>query len=287
MTTETKKRLERLRDDLIELRDADLPPCGFGLITLKGEPGIRLLHHSAWQFLERWVECSRESDDCIRFELNPYHDPDSVGQSCLRWWGNRDRIAKFQQWAASASVVLRKAPDVDPNIEVGPGYHGVMPALVTLAKSMSSPFVRHSLLLSTSTISPTSRKSLPLLLRSLESPLEFAFDDVSTWAERFALEIFEKVFQEPSTQPRLVVDLNDKSITLNGQTRWPGDVFVHILHELLRAQGRSVSRSEMRKNPVLAPEERLDRVIDSLRKKMNIDIVSSRKGYALPTKYLA
>lgn len=288
MSTVAWKRLERLKEDLIELRDADLHPCGFGLVTILGDSGVRLPHPASWKFLERWADFD-EHDGNIRLRPDPWFDPAPGGGSCVRWWGDGDRIARFRDWADRVSVVLRKDPDVDVDAEVGPGYHGLLPALVRLAKGDPglSSRVRTETVLDTATVPKSRQALLPPSLRFLDPPAVFSFEDVHGRAEWFAERVIEWLLRGPFRGPRLVVDVQTGAVTLDGKTCWPGDVFVHILHELIEARGRTINRREMRKNPMLADQERLDRDIDEVRKKLKIQIVSvPRKGYYLPREYL-
>ena len=286
MSTGTRWRLERLRADLIELGDADGKPCGFGLITILGQSEVRLPNGTAWKFLERLANFDHP-DGNIRLRPNPWFDPAPGGGSCVRWWGDHERIARFQEWAVRASVVLRKEPDFDVGTNVGPGYHGVLLAFVRLAKGNSelSVSIRTTKLCDTSALSAESRRALPLSLRSLATPATFSFDVVDCRAEDFVLSILDRLLAGSGRGPRLVVDVEQGSVTLDRQTTWPGDVFVNILHELLDARGRPVSRKEMRKNKALEFNERLERDIKKLKTNLKIDIKSSNRGYWLPAEY--
>jgi DNA-binding response OmpR family regulator len=84
---------------------------------------------------------------------------------------------------------------------------------------------------------------------------------------------------------RLVVDLDAKSVTLDGKTIWPSDVWLQVLHELVKARGIPISRSHMRKNSDLELEDRIDRQIKEIRAKLKIDIQSSKRGFYLPEEY--
>jgi hypothetical protein len=151
-----------------------------------------------------------------------------------------------------------------------------------------SSFIRTTTLLDTASESARGLSMLPASLRSLDTPAVFIFDDIHNWAERFGLRVLDWLLQGPARGPRLVVDVASESVTFDGKTFFPGPVVVHILHELAEARGRTVSRAEMRKNRVLAEQERLDRDIKKLKRDLKIDIVTvPKKGFRLPEEYLA
>jgi hypothetical protein len=289
MNAASGQRLERLKEDLIELRDADLGPCGFGLVTILGDSGVSLLHHTSWEFLERRVKFN-ERDHIISIQPDPWFDPAPGGGSCVRWWGDRDRIKRFMDWSVRASVVFRKAPGAALVSPDGPGHHGLLPALVRFAKATPdlAASVQTKVVFDTGAV-PVARQSLlPFGLRSLDTPAIFSFDDVAHRTELFALRVMDRLLGAPRRGPRLVVDIDTPSVTLDGKTHYPGEVVVHILYELVKAGGLTISSGDMRKNRFLKEQQRLDRDIEGIRRKLKIDIRSvPKKGYLIPEEYLA
>ncbi|MBN9519340.1 hypothetical protein J0H58_12595 [bacterium] len=281
--------MERLKEELIELRDADLGPCGFGLLTILGDSGVRLPHPAGWQFLEQRVDFDTQ-DGIIRLRPDPWFDPAPGGGSCVRWWGNVERVRRFRDWSDRASVVCRKDRTVGIGSDVGPGYHGLLPSLVRFAKATPdlSKSVQTKVVFDTGTVPAARQARLPSGLRSLETAAVFSFDAVQSWAERFAERVIDRLLRGPRRGPRLVVDIDAPSVTLDGKTQYPGEVVVNILHELVEAGGRTISSGDMRKNRFLKEQQRLDRDIAGIRRKLKIDIISvPKKGYFLPDEYLA
>jgi hypothetical protein len=142
------------------------------------------------------------------------------------------------------------------------------------------------MILDVGTVPASGRRSLPQSVQRLDLPPVFTFDDVRGSVDRFAQRVLGTLVGESLRKPRLVVNVEDKSVTLDGETCYPGDVFVRILNELVKAGGRWVSRREMQSDPILKLQSRLDRDIKSLKSKLRIGIRSSRKGFSLPTEYL-
>lgn len=91
--------------------------------------------------------------------------------------------------------------------------------------------------------------------------------------------------------PRLKANLKNSTVTLDSQV-YPLDPFyVAIVDQLIRAGGNLITRSAMRENSkVLAPEDRLDRIIGKLQEDYKeigrlIQRVPKR-GYLIPREYL-
>ncbi len=299
MGADLSKRLGRLRDNLRELKDARQGPCGFGVVSIDGASGVRLPHQTAWQFLDlQELRLSVPTpynldryEDQIRLRPDPWYDPAPGGTSALRWWGDRERVPRFREWAERASAVCHSDPDVDLGVAFEPGYHGLLSAFVQLAKAGTSGLsaVVHSRpLLATSSVPESKRALLPPPLRPPGHPAVIRFDDVLAPAEQFAEAVIDWMLRGPCRGPRLVVDVESESVTFDGKTHFPGDVFVHILHELVKARGIPISRRDMQENRVLKDQERLDRDIKALKAKLKIDIrTMPHKGYYLPKEYWA
>jgi hypothetical protein len=105
-----------------------------------------------------------------------------------------------------------------------------------------------------------------------------------------------RLLGEPLRQSRLSVDVPTKTVTLDGKTYGFDDpVPVVILHELVKANGRPITRAWLRQHPVLKDEERLDWKIADIRTGKHgvpfcIPIQTAEKespGYLLPPDYLA
>ncbi len=125
-------------------------------------------------------------------------------------------------------------------------------------------------------------------LRDSDPPPVFTFDDVWGRADNFAHRVITVLLGGLPHRPRLVVDVEAKSVTLDGKTCWPGDVYVRILHELVKAQGRVVSRTDMQMaDSILELQNRLDRDIVKLERDLKIGIIHFKKGYSLPEEYWA
>ncbi len=140
-------------------------------------------------------------------------------------------------------------------------------------------------------------------LRDYEPLPTFFIDQVNGWATSFTLKVVNKVLGTPGRGPRLSVDVDQTTVTLDG-TRYDADVvYVLILLELLKAKGFPITRSAMQTNQAtLKLEARLDRKIKDIREgkglRFRIPIRSSKEkglkpeekkgeGYWLPSEYLA
>jgi hypothetical protein len=201
-----------------------------------------------------------------------------------------ERAKALQDWASRASATLLKHVTLPEGVDAEPGYHGALRTLVQVAKVRDdlTQFVTSTPLLDVGALAVAGRRSLPLSLQVVDPPPVFTFDDVRGRADRFALRVMTALLAGSPHRPRLVVDVEAKAVTLDGKTCWPGDVYVHILHELLKARGRPVSRTEMRNvDPILKLQGRLDKDIKRLKATLKIGITSSKKGFSLPEDYWA
>lgn len=287
---DVRKRLERLCDELAELIDMLGQPCGFGIVSCPDGAGVRLPHPSGWGFVEDRVPSTRKGDGVVRVEPRPWLDPFPSGTACLRWWGDVKRAEAVREWAGRASATLLKHVTLPEGVDAEPGYHGALRTFVRAARVRGdlSQHVSSTPLLDVSALPVAGRKSLPRSLQALDPPPVFTFDDVRGRADRFAHRVVTALLGEVPHRPRLVVDVEAKSVTLDGKTCWPGDVYVRILHELVKARGGLVSRTDMRKaDHVLREQSRIDRDIKKLKSVLKIDVHSSPKGYSLPEGYLA
>ena len=289
-----KKRLERLLDDLAELDDMGFKPFGFGIIT--SSTSVRLPQPNGWKFLVCWLEDENSTEAGGPRGRTTWLDAFPDGSSCVRWWGDRRGVAAFQKWASRASNIIRRFSGGLPDMNVYPGHYGTVAEFVRFAR-MEADLARlvECHMLADLNLSP--KEDRALIHKSLlpHDPLPvFSLQEVKDRVVPFSAKILKKLLGRPSGEPRLAVDVADSTITLDGKTCWADIVYVAILDELLKANGRPITRAELQQNPILQSFERLDRQIAYIRKgtrgfpfRIPIQTAKKRRGYLLPSDYLA
>lgn len=289
-----KRRLQRLNDDLVDIRDSGRVPFGFGIVI--SSTSIRLPHPMSWQFLERQVVQSRGKDEPIPFEPNPWFDPFPDGSACIRWWGDEDGVKEFKDWAKRASNVIRKHPEWLSEGDIARGYHWILSAFVRFAKKDADlkRLVKTRQILDSKTVVMACRSQMPSSLW-LREPLPIFFLEEVGFATRFGSKVAEKLLGAPAKGPRLSVNVEKNEVMLDGTTYGADIVYVLILHELLNAKGLPITRSRMQTmHKILNEEARLDRKIADIRNGQHglpfcIPIKTAEKkseGYFLPVEYL-
>jgi hypothetical protein len=292
MHKQARRRLKRLLEDMIELRDTGRQHCGFGLLRLVPLSDFRLPLGLQWALLEEAVDLNRWDGNLI-LRPDPWFDASPTGRMCVRWWGDRERAERLVKWAERALVVFTNERGID--VDVGsipePTHYCLLAGLIDFAKREPAlaDYIRSETVLDTSAAPSTRQVMMPGAFRSLTSPVRVVYDQICGWAEVFALKVVRLLGRGLSVWPRLAVDVKAGSIKINGRVDHPDVVFVHILHQLLRANGRPMSRRDMQeRSKILAHEERLDRKIAIIRQRMKINIKTVRgKGYVLSEEYFA
>ncbi len=286
MTRDAKRQLERLSDDLADLIELSSPHCGLGLFVLREPVGV-LIPPSGWAFLDERLDEARRARGSIRMEPDPWLDPFPDGTACIRWWGAADEAKAFQKWTVRASAFFRSYVPLPAGIAMPPGYHGAIRTFIQLAKTNASLFPRLETrtILDVKALSPAKRRLLPPIVQSIVPPPVFTYDD-GFHREKVAQLTLRILTDEATRPPRLEVDVEAGTITIDGKTHREDEVWVHILHLLISANGRPILRREMRKDPVLEPYDSLNLQIKRMEKKLGINIESSNKGYWLPEEYL-
>lgn len=288
MSAATKRRLERLADDMQELADSSHRVFGFSLIL--GSKGTRIRSPQKWEEIARQVTI--RSDENIVFTTPPYRaevNPDS--SCCIWWWGDSEGIEQFRRWTERMSSVVQQDPGLLTNVRAEPGLFGMLEALCQFAQEQANgpDLVRRR-----SFTIPKSLLGQPTGGDKGTGRSKFLMIEVAALGPVFAKAVFGHILGVPTGGPRLIVKPEENRAILDGIPccRLVPELIL-ILDVLHRANGNIVSATSIKEQaPKLKKIERLDRLInrDLQRKcpelRAAIENVP-KKGYRIRREYLA
>jgi len=287
MSAPTKRRLERLADDMQELADSSHRVFGFSLIL--GSKNTRIRSPQTWGNIARHVTV--RSDDNIVFTTKPYRaevHPDA--SRCIWWWGDPEGIEQFKRWTERMSSVVQQDPGLLTNVRAEPGLFGMLDALCQFAQEQAngSDLVRRR-----SFTIPKSFLGQPTGGEKGIGRSKFVMIEAAALGPMFAKAVLGHILGVPTSGPRLIVDRNNNTATLDGMTYPLGKELVLMLDVLLKANGNIVSASSIKeREPTLDFIERLYRLINRDLKRACPQIREAvenvpKKGYRISSEFLA
>lgn len=287
MSAYTKRRIERLADDMQELADSSHRLFGFSLIC--GSKGTRIRIPRKWERIVSHFTVRRTEN--LVFTKHPYWaevHPDFT--RCIWWWGDLQGIEQFKQWMERMSSVVQDDAGLLNDVQAEQGGFQLLVALCRFAREQARrpDLVRRRVL-------RISKSLLDQQMGSDEKPggSKFLMNEVTAPAPVLALAIVKCILGEPVSGPRLTVDRKKNLAILDGIPCQMIRELIFILDVLIKANGSIVSAADIKEQaPALKKVERLDRLInrDLARKcpevRKAIENVP-KKGYRIRREYLA
>lgn len=297
--------LQRLCDDLDEalVRSNSF---GFGLIVT--EPAVSVATGSVWNSVARLIPSKTEGGALILETGSIILDPFPDGTGCIRWFGDANGIAAFQEWAGRAGRILsdleiipehtttkevpndrfgRKLVIGDPLLAGGKPYR-MLEQLALALKQECPEFVEQIMLDSAQLGSAEQQRKIGVPIME-GKPVTFSFLRLPPLQQR-AISSFKKLCRLRG-EPRLAVDVKNLTVTLDGLTYPLDHEHVLVLESIISGGGNPVSRKTMQdRHASLALNDRLDRKIDDLKQRCPevYELIARipRKGYSISKAYL-
>lgn len=305
MDTDAERRLKGFRDDLAQI--GELPGrFGFGIVS--SMPEVRLKHELDWRFLDPFV--NRQEEDITSLKPPPHSfDPFDEGRQCILWWGNSDNAQAFKEWLGRLGNFLDEHEDLLPgerteqNLErrgniveatspVEEVYHRTLSVLWSLAvrePSLSGFLLQWDIVDTKQVPLP----SAPPALKRQGAPPKFIMQEPKSSATEFGSTIIDYLLERLPGPPRLTMDVEAKTVTLDGKTIPMDEESFLIVKVLIEGGGhRQLASQITEKEPLLKGGRRFGRRVDDLQERYKeIGAVIGRSkespyGYWIEEDYL-
>ena len=315
MDARTKRRLERLRDDLAESDDL-FGNFSFGIIS--STPETPLIDPQSWQFLERPIAFRETEAVNQRFSAKPgpySFDPFDDGKRCIFWNGNAKGVEAYKDWLNRLGAfliyqdgLLSLQQDVNPNQESqkrGPHgirvipkkplenevYHRTLATFWSLAES--EPKFADSICAWDIDNKRIRRASLPVPLKKQKTLPTFVMQEPTMRAAEYGEMMIDYLLGQLPRPPRLTKDDATKTVTLDGETYNIAEDDFLILKVLIKAGGIPLTATQIKeKEQLLEGGTRFDRRIANVRErygKIGALIMSRQRkpaGYWIDEEFL-
>lgn len=286
MPDSTKRRLERLADDANELMR--LSDHVFGFILIVGPKGTCIRDDNTWLAIGKLA--------AIPGDLTPVWIRDYQVETgfteprCIWWWGNPRGVDQFKQWAERLALLLEDAPTLLGGIGAEWGLFGIMCALCMYARKQPelSDFVRELVVRVPDTLL---RRSEGLSDEKIPKNKVYMMQVIIEGAS-FAHKVASYMLGQLPREPRLTVNRDEKTVTLDGTPYRPFKEIVIILDVLHKANGERLSMSTIQdREPELGYLDRFTHLLNKMKKRWpelyEVIVREGKKGYRIRKEYLA
>lgn len=273
-----KRRLERLADDAYEL--SRLPGHVFGFILIVGPNGTRIRDENTWLEIGKY---NSVPGDMYPVWMRDFRvDPDPYEARCVWWWGDHRGVDRLKDWAERMSLILTDDSTLLGGITAESGLCGALCALCKFAGTQPelSDLIRDRVAEVGNYPNEKIPKNKVYMLHVIPE------------GGYFAHVVASYLLGQSPRGPRLTVDVQEDTVTLDGKTySLENSLYVDIVDELVKGKGGYVPFPEMAKNKeLIRKKKRLDRIIKQFKldcPKIGMLIESAEgKGYRIPKEYL-